>query len=73
MHVDPDSTWLLLNELCCPGRYEPPHASLRPVELPGAGRQRGECRGNALRLLALLRQRERAASRAGTREEEPPG
>ncbi|KFQ02923.1 TELO2-interacting protein 1, partial [Leptosomus discolor] len=42
MHVDPDSTWLLLNEVCCPHRYEPPHVSLRPVRLGGMGRQRNE-------------------------------
>ncbi|KFW77754.1 TELO2-interacting protein 1, partial [Manacus vitellinus] len=38
MQVDPDSTWLLLNEVCCPGPCQPPHASLRPVTLGGMGR-----------------------------------
>ncbi|XP_010134941.1 PREDICTED: TELO2-interacting protein 1 homolog, partial [Buceros rhinoceros silvestris] len=37
MHVDPDSTWLLLSEVCCPDQYEPPHASLQPVKLRGMG------------------------------------
>ncbi|NWU67065.1 TTI1 protein, partial [Pterocles burchelli] len=58
MHVDPDSTWLLLNEVCCPHGYEPPHASLRPVRLSGMGRQRNEFTDNVLRLLERLRQRE---------------
>ncbi|NXQ92377.1 TTI1 protein, partial [Nyctibius grandis] len=58
MRVDPDSTWLLLNELCCPHGYEPPHASLRPVKLGGMGRQRDEFTDNVLLLLERLRQRE---------------
>ncbi|KGL80233.1 TELO2-interacting protein 1, partial [Tinamus guttatus] len=33
MRVDPDGTWLLLSELCCPGPSEPPHRSLRPAGL----------------------------------------
>ncbi|NXF37095.1 TTI1 protein, partial [Nyctibius bracteatus] len=58
MHVDPDSTWLLLNEVCCPHGYKPPHASLRPVKLGGMGRQRDEFTDNVLLLLERLRQRE---------------
>ncbi|KFP21758.1 TELO2-interacting protein 1, partial [Egretta garzetta] len=58
MHVDPDSTWLLLNEVCCPQRYEPPHSSLRPVKLRGMGRQRDEFTDNVLLLLGRLQQRE---------------
>uniref|UniRef100_K7F9Y3 TELO2 interacting protein 1 n=1 Tax=Pelodiscus sinensis TaxID=13735 RepID=K7F9Y3_PELSI len=40
MRVDPDAAWLFLNEACCPLPYEPPHPSLRPVKLGGAGRLR---------------------------------
>ncbi|KGL99975.1 TELO2-interacting protein 1, partial [Charadrius vociferus] len=58
MHVDPDSTWLLLNEVCCPHRYEPPHTSLRPVKLSGMGRQRNEFTDNVLLLLERLQQQE---------------
>ncbi|NXL61295.1 TTI1 protein, partial [Chordeiles acutipennis] len=58
MHVDPDSTWLLLNEVCCPHQYEPPHVSLRPVKLSGMGRQRNEFTDNVLLLLERLQQRE---------------
>ncbi|NXL46108.1 TTI1 protein, partial [Podilymbus podiceps] len=58
MHVDPDSTWLLLNEVCCPHQYEPPHISLRPVRLRGMGRQRNEFTDNVLVLLERLQQRE---------------
>ncbi|NXY49967.1 TTI1 protein, partial [Ceuthmochares aereus] len=58
MHVDPDSTWLLLNEVCCPHQYEPPHSSLRPVKLSGMGRQRNEFTDNVLVLLERLRQQE---------------
>lgn len=54
MHVDPDSTWLLLNEVCCPHQYEPPHISLRPVKLSGMGRQRNEFTDNVLLLLEKL-------------------
>uniref|UniRef100_A0A7M4FVU0 TELO2-interacting protein 1 homolog n=1 Tax=Crocodylus porosus TaxID=8502 RepID=A0A7M4FVU0_CROPO len=60
MHVDPDATWLLLNGVCCPHRYPPPHASLRPVQLSGMGRPRGELTDNVLHLLGELEQRERA-------------
>ncbi|KFZ65623.1 TELO2-interacting protein 1, partial [Podiceps cristatus] len=56
MHVDPDSTWLLLNEVCCPHQYEPPHTSLRPVRLRGMGRQRNEFTDNVLVLLERLQQ-----------------
>ncbi|NXE28731.1 TTI1 protein, partial [Ardeotis kori] len=58
MHVDPDSTWLLLTEVCCPERYKPPHVSLRPVQLSGMGRQRDEFTDNVLLLLRMLQQRE---------------
>ncbi|KAF1452240.1 hypothetical protein FQV07_0006959, partial [Pygoscelis papua] len=58
MHVDPDSTWLLLNEVCCPHQYEPPHTSLRPVKLSGMGRRRNEFTDNVLLLLERLQQRE---------------
>lgn len=72
MHVDPDSTWLLLNEVCCPHQYEPPHISLRPVKLSGMGRQRNEFTDNVLLLLERLQQRESATPRAGTQEASPP-
>ncbi|KAM6120911.1 TELO2-interacting protein 1 homolog [Phoenicopterus ruber ruber] len=72
MHVDPDSTWLLLNEVWCPHGYEPPHVSLRPVKLRGMGRQRNEFTDNALVLLERLQQRESATPRAGTQEASPP-
>ncbi|NWS38455.1 TTI1 protein, partial [Probosciger aterrimus] len=58
MAVDPDQTWLLLTETCCPHGYEPPHASLLPVKLGGMGRQRNEMTDNVLLLLERLRQRE---------------
>ncbi|NWQ90105.1 TTI1 protein, partial [Burhinus bistriatus] len=58
MHMDPDSTWLLLNEVCCPHQYEPPHTSLRPVKLNGMGRQRNEFTDNVLLLLERLQQQE---------------
>ncbi|XP_006030541.2 TELO2-interacting protein 1 homolog [Alligator sinensis] len=58
--VDPDAPWLLLNGVCCPRQYPPPHASLRPVELSGMGRPRGELTDNVLHLLGELEQRERA-------------
>ncbi|NXA03582.1 TTI1 protein, partial [Sapayoa aenigma] len=58
MCVDPDSTWLLLNEVCCPGQYEPPHSSLRPVKLRGMGRPRNELTDNVLLLLQRLQQQE---------------
>ncbi|XP_009871012.1 PREDICTED: TELO2-interacting protein 1 homolog, partial [Apaloderma vittatum] len=72
MHVDPDSTWLLLNEVCCPHAYEPPHTSLRPVKLSGMGRQRDEFTDNVLLLLERLRQRESTTAHAGTQEPSPP-
>ncbi|NWX41954.1 TTI1 protein, partial [Steatornis caripensis] len=58
MRVDSDSTWLLLNEVCCPRQYEPPHTSLRPVKLSGMGRQRNEFTDNVLLLLERLQQQE---------------
>ncbi|NXT55000.1 TTI1 protein, partial [Pluvianellus socialis] len=58
MRVDPDSTWLLLNEVYCPHQYEPPHTSLRPVKLSGMGRQRNEFTDNVLLLLEKLQQLE---------------
>ncbi|XP_067163823.1 TELO2-interacting protein 1 homolog isoform X3 [Apteryx mantelli] len=72
MHVDPDATWLLLNELCCPHLYEPPHISLRPVKLGGMGRQRNEFTDNVLFLLEMLQQQESAVLQTGTREASPP-
>ncbi|NXO00447.1 TTI1 protein, partial [Rhinopomastus cyanomelas] len=54
MYMDPDSTWLLLNELCCPHWYKPPHGSLQPVKLSGMGRQRNEFTDNVLLLLERL-------------------
>ncbi|KAM4649696.1 TELO2-interacting protein 1 homolog isoform 2-T2 [Amazona ochrocephala] len=65
MAVDPDWTWLLLTETCCPHGYEPPHTSLHPVKLGGMGRQRNELTDNVLLLLERLRQRESGA-------QEPP-
>ncbi|XP_062479784.1 TELO2-interacting protein 1 homolog isoform X1 [Pezoporus occidentalis] len=65
MAVDPDWTWLLLTETCCPHGYEPPHASLRPVKLAGMGRPRNELTDNVGLLLERLRQRESGA-------QEPP-
>ncbi|NXX52725.1 TTI1 protein, partial [Scopus umbretta] len=58
MHMDPDSTWLLLNEVSCPHQYEPPHISLQPVKLSGMGRQRNEFTDNVLLLLERLQQQE---------------
>ncbi|KFP65429.1 TELO2-interacting protein 1, partial [Cariama cristata] len=58
MHMDPDSTWLLLNEVCCPHQYEPPHVSLQPVKFSGMGRQRNEFTDNVRLLLEKLQQRE---------------
>ncbi|XP_049672809.1 TELO2-interacting protein 1 homolog [Accipiter gentilis] len=72
MHVDPDSTWLLLNEVCCPHQYEPPHISLRPVKLSGMGRQRNEFTDNVLLLLEKLQQQESVMPQAGTQEASPP-
>uniref|UniRef100_A0A8B9MPH3 TELO2 interacting protein 1 n=1 Tax=Accipiter nisus TaxID=211598 RepID=A0A8B9MPH3_9AVES len=72
MHVDPDSTWLLLNEVCCPHQYEPPHISLRPVKLSGMGRQRNEFTDNVLLLLEKLQQQESVMLPAGTQEASPP-
>lgn len=72
MHVDPDSTWLLLNEVCCPHQYEPPHISLQPVKLSGMGRQRNEFTDNVLLLLEKLQQQESVMPQAGTQEASPP-
>ncbi|NXH15189.1 TTI1 protein, partial [Bucco capensis] len=58
MQMDPDSTWLLLNQQCCPRAYEPPHSSLQPVKLSGMGRQRNEFTDNILLLLERLEQQE---------------
>ncbi|KAM6298785.1 TELO2-interacting protein 1 homolog [Aegotheles albertisi] len=71
MHVDADSTWLLLNEVCCPYQYEPPHHSLRPVKLSGMGRQRNEFTDNVLLLLQRLQQWESETPRVGTQEAPP--
>lgn len=71
MHVDPDSTWLLLNEVCCPQLYEPPHASLQPVKLRGMGRPRNEFTDNILLLLEKLQHQESRVLQAGTQEASP--
>ncbi|XP_034643575.1 TELO2-interacting protein 1 homolog isoform X2 [Trachemys scripta elegans] len=65
MCVDPDATWLLLNQICCLLPYEPPHPSLQPVKLGGMGRQRTEFTDNVLGLLGELQRRETAAFQAG--------
>ncbi|XP_053902287.1 TELO2-interacting protein 1 homolog isoform X2 [Malaclemys terrapin pileata] len=72
MCVDPDATWLLLNQICCLLPYEPPHPSLQPVKLGGMGRQRTEFTDNVLGLLGELQQRETAAFQAGPREAPEP-
>ncbi|TFK02233.1 testis-expressed sequence 264 protein [Platysternon megacephalum] len=72
MCVDPDATWLLLNEICCPLPYEPPHPSLQPVKLGGMGRQRTEFTDNVLGLLGELQRRETAAFQAGPQEAPEP-
>ncbi|XP_066869221.1 TELO2-interacting protein 1 homolog isoform X1 [Kogia breviceps] len=54
MKVDPDSTWLLLNELYCPREFTPPHPSLHPVQLRGATGQQSPYAANVLRLLQEL-------------------
>ncbi|KAM9285395.1 TELO2-interacting protein 1 homolog isoform 1-T1 [Morus bassanus] len=72
MHMDPDSTWLLLNEVCCPHQYEPPHISLQPMKLSGMGKQRNEFTDNVLLLLERLQQQESTTSWAGTQEASPP-
>ncbi|KAM9590071.1 TELO2-interacting protein 1 homolog [Trichechus inunguis] len=54
MKVDPDSTWLLLNELYCPEQFTPPHPSLCPVQLRGATGQQNPYTANVLHLLKEL-------------------
>ncbi|XP_078392720.1 TELO2-interacting protein 1 homolog isoform X2 [Cetorhinus maximus] len=49
--VDPDATWLILNEVYCPDVYNPPHSSLPAIQLTGMGKQRNEFTDNVLRLL----------------------
>ncbi|XP_067904229.1 TELO2-interacting protein 1 homolog [Heterodontus francisci] len=49
--VDPDATWLILNELYCPDAYNPPHSNFPPIQLNGMGKQRNEFTDNVLRLL----------------------
>ncbi|XP_032931178.1 TELO2-interacting protein 1 homolog isoform X1 [Catharus ustulatus] len=71
MHVDPDSTWLLLSEVCCPEGYEPPHPSLRPVKLGGMGRPRNELTDNVLLLLQRLQQLECTGPRTSTQQASP--
>ncbi|KAM7150288.1 TELO2-interacting protein 1 homolog isoform 2-T3 [Macrochelys suwanniensis] len=75
MCVDPDATWLFLNEICCPLPYEPPHPSLHAVKLGGMRRQRTEFTDNVLGLLGELQRRETAAFHArpqDTPEPHPP-
>ncbi|XP_014745576.1 PREDICTED: TELO2-interacting protein 1 homolog isoform X2 [Sturnus vulgaris] len=71
MHVDPDSTWLLLSEVCCPEGYEPPHPSLHPVKLSGMGQPRNELTDNVLLLLQRLQQQEGTGPRTSTQEASP--
>nr|XP_056700921.1 TELO2-interacting protein 1 homolog [Euleptes europaea] len=54
MQLDPDTLWLFLSEVWCPRAYEPPHPSLRPVRLSGAGKKRNEFTDNVQRLLDEL-------------------
>ncbi|XP_008054707.1 TELO2-interacting protein 1 homolog [Carlito syrichta] len=54
MKVDPDSTWLLLNELYCPVQFTPPHPSLHPVHLRETSRQQNPYTANVLYLLKEL-------------------
>lgn len=55
MKVDPDSTWLLLQELYCPvQQFTAPHPSLHPVQLRGATEQQNPYASNVLRLLQQL-------------------
>ncbi|XP_054029498.1 TELO2-interacting protein 1 homolog, partial [Dryobates pubescens] len=56
MQLDPDSTWLLLQEACPRGFPSPPHASLQPVELGGRARPGGELSHNVQLLLDRLGQ-----------------
>nr|XP_054500593.1 TELO2-interacting protein 1 homolog [Agelaius phoeniceus] len=70
MHVDPDSTWLLLSEECCPP-CQPPHASLQPLRLGGMGRPRNELTDNVLLLLQRLQQQEGTAPSTCTQEAAP--
>ncbi|XP_072413062.1 TELO2-interacting protein 1 homolog [Chiloscyllium punctatum] len=49
--VDPDATWLILNEVYCPSTYDLPHFSLPPIHLTGMGKQRNEFTDNVLQLL----------------------
>ncbi|XP_032618311.1 TELO2-interacting protein 1 homolog [Chelonoidis abingdonii] len=72
MCVDPDATWLFLNEICCPLPYEPPHPSLQPVKLGGMGRQRTEFTDNVLSLLGELQRQETATFQAGLQEAPEP-
>ncbi|XP_039555650.1 TELO2-interacting protein 1 homolog [Passer montanus] len=71
MHVDPDSTWLLLSEVCCPEGFEPPHGSLQPVRLRGMGQPRNELTDNVLLLLQRLQQQEGTAPSTSTQEASP--
>ncbi|XP_067410050.1 TELO2-interacting protein 1 homolog isoform X4 [Emydura macquarii macquarii] len=68
MRVDPDATWLFLNEVCCSLPPEPPHTSLHPVKLGGMGRHRNEFTDNVLCLLGELQRRETAVSQATPQE-----
>lgn len=52
--VDPDATWLIVNELYCPDVYNPPHTSLPPIQLSGMGKQRNEFMDNVVQLLHNL-------------------
>ncbi|XP_027277054.1 TELO2-interacting protein 1 homolog [Cricetulus griseus] len=55
MKVDPDSTWLVLHELCCPvQQFTAPHPSLHPVQLQAATEQQNPFATNVLYLLQKL-------------------
>jgi hypothetical protein len=70
MKVDPDATWLLLNQLYCPLQFIPPHPSLHPVQLQGATVQQNPYTTNVLRLLQELQYPSKAGS--ATWKEPPP-
>ncbi|XP_074867702.1 TELO2-interacting protein 1 homolog [Carettochelys insculpta] len=72
MRVDPDATWLFLNEVCCPILYEPPHPSLHPVKLAGMGQSRNEFTDNVLGLLSELQRREIATCQAEPQQAPEP-
>ncbi|XP_069844423.1 TELO2-interacting protein 1 homolog [Dipodomys merriami] len=54
MKVDPDFTWLLLNQLYCPLHFTPSHPRLHPVRLQGAPTQQNPYAANVFYLLQKL-------------------